>query len=343
MHADKSLSLKLSVVILCYEMQRELPKTLLSLLPPIQKGLESINYEIVVVDNGSRAEYDFSGIAQNLNIVFLKYPAPTKSPVAAINWAISLVSGEIICLFIDGARLASPGILASAVKIIESCERAVVGTYSFHLGSSPQNISVKKGYNKDKEDSLLRSIDWPSDGYRLFDIASLDPSSGSGVLFLPAETNALALRKSLWDEAGGFNLAFQTPGGGLANLELWNRFCLNDKISIYLLVGEGTFHQMHGGVSTNSLDSRWFEFSEEYNQIVGAPYSTPNVSPYFYGRAGYQFRKYLEKDKLDISLIDFLMSKLRRKFITFPKARIFYRSIKQKIFHFKIYLKKNDR
>ena len=44
---------KLSIIIAGYNMQRELPRTIFSTLPPYQKDCNQLDIEIVVVDNGS--------------------------------------------------------------------------------------------------------------------------------------------------------------------------------------------------------------------------------------------------------------------------------------------------
>ena len=44
---------KLSIVVATYRMQREAPRTIASLLPPRQRGVDGLDYEIIVVDNGS--------------------------------------------------------------------------------------------------------------------------------------------------------------------------------------------------------------------------------------------------------------------------------------------------
>ena len=44
---------KLSIIVATYRMQREAPRTIRSLLPPLQRCVDDVDYEIVVVDNGS--------------------------------------------------------------------------------------------------------------------------------------------------------------------------------------------------------------------------------------------------------------------------------------------------
>ena len=43
----------LSVVVIGYRMARELPRTLRSLSPAMQRGIKADQYEIILIDNGS--------------------------------------------------------------------------------------------------------------------------------------------------------------------------------------------------------------------------------------------------------------------------------------------------
>ena len=45
---------KLSVIVICYNMQRELPRTLFTLSCDYQKNIDLSDYEIIVIDNGSK-------------------------------------------------------------------------------------------------------------------------------------------------------------------------------------------------------------------------------------------------------------------------------------------------
>src|SRR5262249_61582669 len=44
---------ELSVVVVGYRMERELPRTLRSLSPSMQRGIKPDQYEIILIDNGS--------------------------------------------------------------------------------------------------------------------------------------------------------------------------------------------------------------------------------------------------------------------------------------------------
>jgi hypothetical protein len=98
---------------------------------------------------------------------------------------------------------------------------------------------------------LLASIDWPQDGYRLFEIATVDESSVDGWLQPIAEANALFMPRKSWDQLGGMDERFDASGGGLVNLDMYSRAMELPDAQLVLLLGEGTFHQMHGGIATN--------------------------------------------------------------------------------------------
>lgn len=53
-----------------------------------------------------------------------------------------------------------------------------------------------------------------------------------------------------------------------------------------MLLGEGTFHQFHGGVASNAKleDHPFEEFHNEYTKITGTEYSQALRKPYFVGQ-----------------------------------------------------------
>ena len=59
-----------------------------------------------------------------------------------------------------------------------------------------------QGYDQTREDALLAEIDWPQDGYRLYEIATMDDSSSEGWLHPIAESNALFMRREMWNQLG---------------------------------------------------------------------------------------------------------------------------------------------
>ncbi|MGZ4411106.1 MAG: hypothetical protein ACXVY8_03135, partial [Gaiellaceae bacterium] len=160
--------------------------------------------------------------------------------------------------------------------------RAVVATLSFHLGPDVQQRSIATGYCAEAEDRLLDGIRWTEDGYRLFDISVFAVSSSGGWFATPAESNALFMSPALWEEHGGFDERFEAPGGGLVNLDLFARACALADSQLVLLLGEGTFHQIHGGVATNSTVPR-DDFPSEYLRLRGHRFVRPQADAVYVG------------------------------------------------------------
>lgn len=278
---------KLSVVIVAYNMERELPRTIRSLSPDFQRGIEANDYELILLDNGSTVPIDEEALQRLApNLTIHRVPDATPSPVVALNRGIRLAKGDLVGTWIDGARMASPGLLASALRASRLHARPVLGTLSFHLGPAPQPASVGAGYDTAIEDALLASIEWERDGYRLFEISTFAGSSKDGWFEVPAESNAVFMPASVWHSLGGFDPGFVAAGGGLANLDLWRRACEDSEAALIMLLGEGTFHQVHGGVATNSVVSPWEAFHEEYVRLRGRAYEKPTRAPLLVGTMG---------------------------------------------------------
>lgn len=275
-----------SLVVIAYDMARELPRTLQSLSPACQRGVAAADYEVIVVDNGSTRPFDRALCARLCpNARFETIPDPAPSPVAAINHGLAQARGDLVGVLIDGARMASPGLVATALEAAGLHPRPVIGTLAFHLGPDVQMRSVAAGYDQQVEDALLASVDWVGDGYALFSISVLAGSSGRGWFVLPAETNALFMTRGQWRELGGYDPAFVAPGGGLVNLDTWVRACADPAARVMLLLGEATFHQVHGGIATNAPQrSHWQAFHDEYVRIRGHAFRPPTGRPLLVGR-----------------------------------------------------------
>ncbi len=285
---------RLSVVVVAYDMARELPRTLHSLSTRYQRGIEPDDYEIIVVDNGSPVPLDaemlaFSGRARTLRLD----PAP-PSPVRAANEGLKLAEGELIGLWIDGARLASPGLLATARLANAVAERPVITCPAWHLGDVPHKDAARAGYDQSIEDDILAGSGWEDDGYELFSVSTFSGSSGRGIFGPMGESNALFLRREMWEELGGLDERFVLPGGGLANHDVYQRACGLRDAELIVLLGEGTFHQYHGGASTSGRIA-WDEMHDQFVAITGHENRPPKNRPRYIGSIPDQYLKHVKR------------------------------------------------
>lgn len=278
----------LTVVVNFYDMRREAPRTLRSLTPAYQ-GVDADDYEVLAVDNGSPAPLDPAMVAAfGPNFRHLVFEPEWPSPAAALNHAVAQGSGERVMLCIDGARILSPGILRTTDRAFRAFNNPFVYTLGMHLGHRVQNEAIAAGWTTADEDALLASVPWEHDGYELYRIATVAPSSKEGFFSDLAESNCVALSRAQYERMGGYDEAFRSPGGGLVNLDVMNRARLDPTVDPVMLLGEATFHQMHGGVATNSARNPdevhpFGAFAAEYEQIRGVPYETVARRPHFLG------------------------------------------------------------
>ncbi|WP_375413856.1 class I SAM-dependent methyltransferase [uncultured Bradyrhizobium sp.] len=277
---DGSREPQLSVVVVVYDIPREAPRTLQSLSAGYQRDIAPGDYEVIVVDNGSDPALDPELVASyGSNFRLIRVAPASPSPAHAVNRGIAEARGGIVGVLIDGARIASPGLLHFALHGATLYDKAVVATLGWYLGFDFQRFAMRMGYDAAQEDALLASIKWPEDGYRLFEISTLDESSVEGWFCPIAESNALFLKRELWDTLQGMDERFDGPGGGLLNLDMFDRALGLPGAQLVILLGEGTFHQLHGGVATNSpaerLPETWQKWASQYARIRQRAYQVP--------------------------------------------------------------------
>ncbi|MBL4743418.1 MAG: sulfotransferase [Cycloclasticus sp.] len=287
---------ELSIIIICFDMQREIKRTICSLLPPYQEGIDEDKIEIMVIDNGSKQRPSL-GCYEN-RVKFIQFHSQNPSPVMAINHGISIASADLVGVFIDGARMATPGLLKSVITLSGNSPRVVISTLAYHLGPDVQMNTVFKGYDQTVEDKILEELDWEENGYDLYLASSLALSSKNGLLGSIAESNAIFMSKELWSELSGYEELFITPGGGLSNLDLYKRVGELASTTLIRLANEATFHQVHGGVATNTRQGKNGElFKREYENIRGKCFVPCDKVPYIYGKLIPQVRYFFAENK----------------------------------------------
>lgn len=264
----------ISLVVAAYQMARELPRTLRSLSPAYQRRGPGMAWDIIVVDNGSPKPLELPDGLEAGGAVRLIRRAPDAygSVAPALNQGLELARGDLVGVWIDGARLASPGLLGACARAAALHPRAVVATRNFHIGPALQHLEAMRGYDQDREDRLLASIDWPAGADRLADISTPEQPDIAGPLL---ETNALFMPRALWAELGGFDTRFRGPGGGAVNIDMFLRACAAPGAQLIRILGEGTFHQFHGGVTTGAGQQGAADLlkrgSKQYLRLRGQP------------------------------------------------------------------------
>jgi hypothetical protein len=268
-----------SLVVIAYDMARELPRTLHSLSRSYQLDAKTIDYEVIVIDNGSPRPLSEKSIkAHGDNFRLIRIDKASHSPAAAVNLGIREARGQYLGIIVDGARLVTPGILYWAQRAFKLNQRSVVSVVGFHLGPDLQRISSQSGYSQQVEDELLERVNWPLSPYRLYEIASLAASSIAGWCGPQGESNCILLPAQLCREIGGFDERFRSSGGGLVNLDFYKRSCEAGNVKLFCLNGEGSFHQIHGGATTGGQGDELQKLQamqQEYRDIRGSDYRVP--------------------------------------------------------------------
>lgn len=282
--------MKLSVIVVAYNMQREVPRTLQSLAASYQLDSTDLDYEVLVLDNNSSERLDVRMVksyGDNFHYHFLQDAPP--SPAYALNYGAKHSSGEILCFMIDGAHLLTPGTFRMALGAFRAFRNPLVLTRYFYMGPGSQNEAILEGYNQAEEDRLLASIDWPQDGYRLFEVGVPLQGRHPKITWFNkmVESNCLFMARSLFTEIGGADERFNIPGGGFLNVDLLYEAAAIDGVTPVQLVGEGSFHQMHGGTTTNvtpeERNARVETYIEQYRQIRGHDFAATDKDIYYLG------------------------------------------------------------
>lgn len=280
----------LSVVVVVYDMKREAPRTLHSLSRAYQRGVEDLDYEVIVVENGSAPEEKLGeelvrSFGPNFRYVDLGDQA-TPSPTTALNHGAALASGNVIAFMIDGAHVLTPGVLQWGMTGLEAYEPAIVTTQQWYVGPGQQGDTMHGGYDEGYEDRLFEGVQWPDDGYRLFDIGHFigDRDWLDGLW----ESNCIFVPRKLLQQVGCFDDSFSMPGGGYANLELFERLGHAPDHRMVTILGEGSFHQTHGGTTTNRSDAddrrnRIVSYAQHYAELRGRSFKGPGRTMHYVG------------------------------------------------------------
>ena len=277
----------LSVVVNFFNNRREAKRTLHSMTRGYQRDAASIPFEVIALDHGSSkplSEDEVRAFGPEFRYRFIR--TTSVSPLKAINAACRDAAGEHLLVVVDGAHILSPGIYRSAQAAFRLFPSAFLATLPFHLGPKKQNDSILEGYNQEAEDALLQKTGWEQYGYKLYGAAGALSDGSGGWFGCLYESSCWGISKADYFSLGGLDERYQLPGGGLANLHFFQCALERPDLEYVMLLGEATFHQVHGGVASNAPPSKhpWAQFHEEYTRIRGKPFERVARKPFFLGR-----------------------------------------------------------
>jgi hypothetical protein len=249
--------MKLSVIVIVYDMPRQAMNTLYSLSAQYQYNVCEADYEVIVVENHSAHTLNPDDVLQlGNNFRYFLRDEPGVSPVPAVNFGCDQAQGEYLGLIIDGARMVTPRVIQYALLAFSMNPQSLVMVPGYHLGEQDQKFHLDSGHNAEKEKARLETLDWKQNGYRLFQYATWSSSNQRGYFQPMQECNCLFTSYKNFEVIGRADERFQLSGGGSINLHIYRSLGLLPHILLIVLPGEGSFHQFHGGITTQQLDAQ---------------------------------------------------------------------------------------
>jgi hypothetical protein len=275
--------LDLSVIVNFYNMRREAARTLTALTRAYQLGAEDLEYEVLCLDNGSNPPLEADFVESFGKEFRLIRAAPAHpSPVGPMNAAASEAKGRFLAIMIDGAHIVTPGAFKAAMEAFREDPESIVALRQWFMGGDQRWLAAA-GYTREMEDEIFDGLGWPEDGYSLFRAGvPMDGRMSSHWFRGMAESNCLFLPARLWREIGGYDEGFDEPGAGLANLDLFSKAIQASKGPLIGLLGEASFHQFHGGTTTNVSDEQKDrlvrDFMIKYQEVKGEAFRSADMS-----------------------------------------------------------------
>jgi hypothetical protein len=282
----------LTIVVVAYNLQRELHRTLATLERGYQRDIDDLAFEVIVVDNGSPTPVDAKAVASHgpeFRVHRIDNASP--SPVDAANLGVRLAKGTFVGVVLDAARMVIPGVFSWALRAHATHPHAVVTPPAWHGGPAHQSVSVRQGYTIEAQDTLLDGLGWQANGYELFDASALAMANPTGFISTITEGCFLVVRKKDLLALGGLDPAFNIPGGGFAALDIFKRLAEAPGHQAIILLGEGSFHQLHSRDAHTAQDP-FASWVANYRAVRGGDYEMPRINPWFFGHMPPQAQRF---------------------------------------------------
>ena len=245
----------LSIIVIGYNMPAQLTNTLFTLSTAYQVSVSEQDYEVIVVENASADNFDESILPSlGRNFHFFRRDETAHTPVPAINFGFEKCRGKAIGLMIDGARMVTPRVIQYVLMSQKISPQFFTIVPGYHLGDQAQHLNVSSGYNEGVEKKLLNSTNWRENGYELFTIADISGANLNGYFNPIMECNCMFASAESFEKIGRADKRFTSRGGGAVNLHMFRSLGILKDSKYFILPGEGSFHQYHGGVTTSEYD-----------------------------------------------------------------------------------------
>ncbi len=290
---------ELSLIVVAHDMPRQAMNTLYSLSASYQRDVSASSYEVLVMENDSGNNLDPSAVTSlGENFHYYRRSEAGVSPAPAINEALGYCRGRYVGLLIDGARMVTPGVIDNVLQAMQ-VKGAVVAVPGYYLTEMGKTAEEEGGADTlDYERELLESLNWQQDGYQLFPRACFSNGNRNGFLDPVMECNALFCEKALLEELGGADERFNLRGGGALNLHLYRQVAMTKDTRLFVLPGEGNFHQYHGGTSTrvsSDRDALVKTFKEQLDSLWPGGFKSVSREPSLFGAVPEQAMPFLQR------------------------------------------------
>lgn len=296
----------LSIIVIAHAMRRQAMNTLYSLCPDYQQDVYPASYEVLVMENESDNNLDADDVsALGDNFRYFLRSEEGVSPAPAINEALGLCRGRYVGLLIDGARMLTPRVLKYALQALH-IPGAVVAVPGYYL-TGVGKLGDDERESLDYERAYLERSDWRRQGYNLFSEACFSNGNRNGFLDPLMECNALFVERSSLLELGGADERFNLRGGGALNLHLYRQVATLPESRLFILAGEGNFHQFHGGTSTRSgsdRDALVQTFKSQLDSFWPGGFKSVSREPTLFGAVTEPAMRFLQQS-LDSGLLRF--------------------------------------
>ena len=277
----------ISLVVVVYDMVAPAMNTLYSLSSNYQQDVSEDEYEVIIIENRSNNNLDPAAVAElGDNFHYHLRDEPGVSPVAAANEGLHLCRGQYIAMIIDGARMLTPRVVKWAKQAYRLSRDSLTMVPGYHIGDREQQLHDKTTYNQQTEQRWLDELNWKDEGYRLFQSCHPSPGNKYGFLHPFMECSCLFAHASHFKRINGINQQFDLSGGGSVNLHLLRSLGMHGQMQAVILAGEGSFHQLHGGVTTSSRADRedlLKKFSDQLNALWDGQFHALRREPLLLG------------------------------------------------------------